>query len=79
MLILSRKPNESIMINDDVEIFVSSIVGNQVKLAFEAPKNIKIHRKEIWLKTKDKTNHYTKKEKNNKTKIVIKSRKKLSD
>ena len=50
MLVLSRKEEESIMVGDDVEIKVVGINGNRVKLGIDAPKNLAIHRKEIWVK-----------------------------
>jgi carbon storage regulator len=49
MLVLTRKPNESIMIGDDVEVSVVEVRGEQVKLGIKAPKNIMVHRKEIFL------------------------------
>lgn len=49
MLVLTRRPNESIMIGDDVEVSIVEVKGEQVKLGISAPKNIKVHRKEIFL------------------------------
>ncbi|MGB0872475.1 MAG: carbon storage regulator CsrA [Solirubrobacterales bacterium] len=49
MLVLTRKSNQSIMIADDVEISVLSIVGDKVRIGIEAPKNIPIFRKEVYL------------------------------
>jgi carbon storage regulator len=49
MLVLTRKPNESIMIGDDVEVSVVEIRGDQVKLGIKAPRNLVVHRKEIFL------------------------------
>ncbi len=49
MLVLTRRHNESIMIGDSVEITVIEVKGDQVKLGINAPKNIKVHRKEIYL------------------------------
>ncbi|WHY61437.1 carbon storage regulator CsrA [Cytobacillus firmus] len=49
MLVLSRRLKESIMIGDDIEISILSIEGDQVKLGISAPKNVDIHRKEIYL------------------------------
>ena len=49
MLVLTRRHNESIMIGDFVEITVIEVKGDQVKLGISAPKDIKVHRKEIYL------------------------------
>ncbi|UYG93877.1 carbon storage regulator CsrA [Cytobacillus firmus] len=49
MLVLTRRLKESIMIGDDIEISILSIEGDQVKLGISAPKNVDIHRKEIYL------------------------------
>ncbi len=49
LLVLTRKPNESIQIGEDIEIKVLGIDGDQIKLGINAPKNIDIHRKEIYL------------------------------
>lgn len=49
MLVLSRKKNQSIKIGDDIEITVLAVDGDQVKLGIEAPKNLDIHRKEVYL------------------------------
>ena len=48
MLILSRKNNESIMIGDEIEIIVVDVVGKTVKLGINAPRDIFVHRKEIY-------------------------------
>jgi carbon storage regulator len=48
MLVLARKINESIMIGDEIEVVVIDIKGDQVKLGIRAPKNISVHRKEIY-------------------------------
>jgi carbon storage regulator len=48
MLVLTRRPNESIMIGEDVEISIVEIKGEQVKLGITAPRNIKVHRKEVF-------------------------------
>ena len=53
MLILSRRPNENIRINDNIEIRVLGIQGNQVRLGFVAPDGVKIHREEIYFKIQD--------------------------
>jgi carbon storage regulator len=49
MLVLTRKIGEAIQIGDDIEITVLSVKGDQIKLGINAPKNIEIHRKEIYV------------------------------
>ena len=48
MLVLSRKKNESIMIGDDIEIVVIEIKGDQIKLGVKAPRNVTVHRAEVY-------------------------------
>jgi carbon storage regulator len=48
MLVLSRKKNESIVINNDVTIVVVEIRGDKVRLGVEAPKEVPVHRKEVY-------------------------------
>lgn len=48
MLVLTRKKNESIMIGDQIELMVLDINDSQVRLGIKAPKNVNIHRKEIY-------------------------------
>jgi len=48
MLVLSRKKNESIVINDDITIVVVEIRGDKVRLGVEAPKDIPVHRREVF-------------------------------
>ena len=48
MLVLSRKKNESIVINDDITIVVVDIRGDKVRLGIEAPNSVPVHRKEVW-------------------------------
>jgi carbon storage regulator len=47
MLVIKRKESESIMIGDDIEIIISEISQDKVKLAINAPKEVKIIRKEL--------------------------------
>jgi carbon storage regulator len=47
MLVLTRKKDESIIIGDDIEIVISEISEDKVKLAIKAPKSVKIFRKEL--------------------------------
>ena len=59
MLVLSRQRDESIMIGDDVEITIVDVRGDKVRLGITAPKNIPVHRREIYdaiQREKDKKN-----------------------
>lgn len=49
MLALSRKRDEAIVINDDIEVTVIEIKGDQVKLGISAPKSVPIYRKEVYV------------------------------
>ena len=49
MLALTRKKGESLMINNNVEITILEIRGDQVKIGIAAPKNVPIYRKEVYL------------------------------
>ena len=48
MLILSRKKNESIVINNDITIVVVEIRGDKVRLGVEAPREVPVHRREVY-------------------------------
>jgi carbon storage regulator len=48
MLVLSRKKNESIIINDNIQIVVVEIRGDKVRLGIEAPREVPVHRKEVY-------------------------------
>jgi carbon storage regulator len=50
MLIITRNKTEKIIIGDNIEIIVLGIKGMQVRLGINAPKNIPVHREEIWHK-----------------------------
>ena len=49
MLVLTRKSNQSIMIGDDIEISVLSIMGEKVRIGIQAPRDIPVFRKEVYL------------------------------
>jgi carbon storage regulator len=48
MLVLSRKKNESIVINSDIVITIAEIRGDKVRLGIEAPKEVSVHRREVY-------------------------------
>lgn len=48
MLILTRKTGQSIKIGDDIELEVIGMNGHQVRLGIKAPRNVPVHREEIW-------------------------------
>ena len=52
MLVLSRKINQSIVIGDNIEIMLVDIRGDQIKLGINAPKTVKIFRKEVYEEVK---------------------------
>lgn len=48
MLVLSRKINEAIVINNDITIVIVEIRGDKVRLGVEAPKEVSVHRREVY-------------------------------
>lgn len=54
MLILTRSTGESIKINDDITITVLSCIGTQVRLGITAPKDVEVHREEIYQRQVEK-------------------------
>lgn len=53
MLILTRKVGESVAIGDDIQVSVVEIKGSQVKLGIRAPREVSVHREEIFLKIQE--------------------------
>ena len=49
MLVLTRKSNQSIMIGDDIEVSVLSVMGEKVRIGISAPRDIPVFRKEVYL------------------------------
>ena len=49
MLVLTRKPHESLIIGDNIEVRVLSVVGEKVRLGIQAPREIPVYRKEIYI------------------------------
>ena len=53
MLALSRKKNEALIINNNIEVTVLEIKGEQVKLGISAPKDVPVYRKEVYAQIQD--------------------------
>jgi carbon storage regulator len=49
MLVLTRKSNQSIMIGDDIEVSVLSIIGEKVRIGIQAPREVPVFRNEVYL------------------------------
>ncbi|MCM1258752.1 MAG: carbon storage regulator CsrA [Roseburia sp.] len=59
MLALTRRRGESLVINNDIEIEILDIRGDQVKLGITAPKSVPIYRKEVYLQIQDENKAVT--------------------
>ena len=53
MLVLTRKSNQSIMIGDEIEVSVLSIMGEKVRIGIQAPRDIPVFRKEVYLEIQE--------------------------
>lgn len=53
MLALSRRKNEALVINNNIEVTVLDVKGDQVKLGVSAPKEVPIYRKEVYIQIQD--------------------------
>ena len=53
MLALARKVNESIIINDNIEITVLEVTGDQIKIGIDAPKSVPVYRKELYVQIQE--------------------------
>ncbi|MDD6203311.1 MAG: carbon storage regulator CsrA [Lachnospiraceae bacterium] len=53
MLALSRKKNEALIINNNIEVTILEIKGDQVKIGISAPKEIPVYRKEVYLQIQE--------------------------
>jgi carbon storage regulator len=49
MLVLTRKSNQSIMIGDEIEISVLSVVGDKVRIGIQAPRSVPVYRREVYV------------------------------
>ena len=59
MLTLSRKKNESLIVNNNIEVTILDIKGDQVKVGIAAPKEVPIYRKEIYMQIQDANQNAT--------------------
>lgn len=59
MLALSRKKNEAIVINNDIEITILEVHGDQVKLGITAPREVPVYRKEVYLQIRKENEQAT--------------------
>ena len=53
MLVLTRKGNQSIMIGDDIEVSVLSIMGEKVRIGIDAPRDVPVFRKEVYVEIQE--------------------------
>ena len=53
MLVLTRKSNQSIMIGDDIEVSVLAVMGEKVRIGIQAPRDVPVFRKEVYLEIQE--------------------------
>lgn len=56
MLILTRRVGETLMVGDEVSVTVLGVKGNQVRIGINAPKDVSVHREEIYLRIQKEQN-----------------------
>jgi carbon storage regulator len=52
MLILTRRLRESLRVGDNIKVHVVAVKGGQIRIGVEAPKDVPVHREEVWLRLK---------------------------
>jgi len=57
MLILTRRVGETVVIGNDVDVTVLGVKGNQVRIGVKAPREVSVHREEIYKRIKDEAEH----------------------
>jgi carbon storage regulator len=62
MLVLTRKSNQSIMIGEDIEVTVLSIVGDKVRIGIQAPREVPVYREEVYLEIQEERGRATRRE-----------------
>lgn len=62
MLVVSRSINESIVIGDDIIVTILSIQGKQIRIGIDAPSDVSVHRKEIYVRIQEEQNQENKRE-----------------
>jgi len=55
MLVLTRKSNQSIMIGDDIEVSVLAIMGEKVRIGIQAPRDVPVFRREVYLEIQEES------------------------
>jgi carbon storage regulator len=71
MLILTRRVGETLVIGDDVTITVLGVRGNQVRVGVNAPKDVAVHREEIYQRIQDEKTDENSYENNKKDDVII--------
>jgi len=58
MLVLTRRVGENMLVGDDVTITILGVKGNQIRIGIVAPKNVAVHREEVWKKVQQQKNRF---------------------